>query len=212
MKVLLYGGTFDPPHLGHVHNLQAAAACAAPDAVIVMPAGVPPHKAASATPAALRLAMARAAFGPLAGTAAIPRLEISDWEIRQAAAGARNYTLLTLRMLARRYPGAALYAAIGSDMLLTFDEWYGWREILRRAQIVVTSREADDTALLRQKAAVLDPGGARILFAPAPPLPMASHTLRARLAAGDPCAAALPAAVRRIIARAGLYRAADRNL
>ena len=57
MKLLLYGGTFDPPHLGHMNNLRAAMELIAPDRVIVMPAGIPPHKAASSTPAELRLAM-----------------------------------------------------------------------------------------------------------------------------------------------------------
>ena len=52
MKILLYGGTFDPPHYGHLNNLRAAMEPIAPDRVIVMPAGIPPHKAASSTPAA----------------------------------------------------------------------------------------------------------------------------------------------------------------
>ena len=61
MKLLLYGGTFDPPHLGHMNNLRAAMDAVKPDRVIVMPAGIPPHKAASATPAQHRLAMCRLA-------------------------------------------------------------------------------------------------------------------------------------------------------
>ena len=82
MKVLLYGGTFDPPHNGHLNNLQAAAERVRPDQVVVMPAGVPPHKAASSTPAALRLEMCRC-FYALEGTPYLPRIMVSDWEIRQ---------------------------------------------------------------------------------------------------------------------------------
>lgn len=44
MKLLLFGGTFDPPHLGHIHNLEAAIRAVNPDLVVVMPAGIPPHK------------------------------------------------------------------------------------------------------------------------------------------------------------------------
>ena len=55
MKIMLYGGTFDPPHNGHINNLRAALALVRPDRAIVMPAGTPPHKQASTTPAALRL-------------------------------------------------------------------------------------------------------------------------------------------------------------
>lgn len=208
MRVLLYGGTFDPPHNGHLHNLASAAACAKPDVAVVMPAGVPPHKAASRTPAGLRLEMCRC-FAALGGTAEIPRVEISDWEIRRAAAGEPDYTVDTLAMLTEKYPGAALYLAVGSDMLLSFDTWRRWRDILRMAVLVVTSREADDLAALRGKAEQLDGAGRRILFAPAPALPLASHELRARMARGESCEADIPASVRAVIAREGLYRTCE---
>ena len=87
-KVLLYGGTFDPPHNGHMNNLRAALALVQPDRALVMPAGTPPHKHASATPAELRLQMC-ACF-----TALSPAVQVSDWEIRQ---GGRSYTV-------RRWP------------------------------------------------------------------------------------------------------------
>lgn len=80
MKVLLYGGTFDPPHNGHMNNLQAALERVQPDRAIVMPAGIPPHKAASSTPGAVRLAMCQCF------TALSPAVEVSDWEIRQGGA------------------------------------------------------------------------------------------------------------------------------
>ena len=56
-RLLLYGGTFDPPHVGHVNNLRAAIEAVQPDRAIVMPAGEPPHKRGSHAPAELRLAM-----------------------------------------------------------------------------------------------------------------------------------------------------------
>lgn len=206
MRVLLYGGTFDPPHNGHLNNLRAAAARVRPDLAVVMPAGVPPHKTASATPAALRLEMC-ACFQALAAgpRPAVPRLEVSGWEIGQAAAGRRNYTVLTLEMLAQAYPGARLYLTVGSDMLLSFERWYRWQDILRLAHAVVVSREIGDDPALHRKAKELDPSGSRILFARTEALPMASSELRRRLAQGDGCGNALPAAVRRVIAREGLY-------
>ena len=90
MKTLLYGGTFDPPHNGHMNNLRAALALVQPDRALVMPAGTPPHKHASATPAELRLQMC-ACF-----TALSPAVQVSDWEIRQ---GGRSYTVHTLEWL-----------------------------------------------------------------------------------------------------------------
>ena len=73
MRTLLYGGTFDPPHNGHMNNLRAALALVQPDRALVMPAGTPPHKHASATPAELRLQMC-ACF-----TALSPAVQVSDW-------------------------------------------------------------------------------------------------------------------------------------
>ena len=130
----------------------------------------------------------------------MPPLEVSGWEVAQAAAGSRNYTVLTLEMLARENPGAVLYLAIGSDMLLSFEGWHRWQDILRIARVVVTSRDIGDAPALHAKAKLLD------LFAPVQALPMASSQLRARLAAGEECEAELPEEVRSVIRREGLYR------
>ena len=208
MKILLYGGTFDPPHNGHLNNLRAAAGRVMPDLVVVMPAGVPPHKAASATPAALRLEMCRC-FAALEGAPGLPRVAVSDWEIRQAADGRRNYTVLTLEMLARTYPDAVLYLAVGSDMLESFRAWYRWQDILRLARLVVVSRRIGDDGALHEAARSLDPAGSHILLAPVEALPMASSELRRRLAAGQDCSRDLPASVRQVIRREGLYTAPE---
>lgn len=205
MKILLYGGTFDPPHNGHLNNLRAAVRRVQPDKVIVMPAGVPPHKHASTTPGILRIEMCRC-FEALAEENAALELEVSSWEVEQAAAGRRNYTVLTLEWLAKQFPEEQLYLTVGSDMLMTFDEWYRWADILRLAHLVVVSRNVGDDPALHAKAKQLDPEGGRILFAPVEAMPMASSSLRQRLAAGDDCKNELPANVRAVIAREGLYR------
>ena len=207
MKTLLYGGSFDPPHNGHLNNLRAAAACVCPDRVVVMPAGLSPFKQHTAAPAALRLEMC-GCFRQLAqGEEAVtPQLEVSSWEIAQAEAGRRNYTVLTVEMLAAQDPEGELYLAVGSDMLLSFDGWHRWQDILRLAHLVVTSRNVGDAPELHAKALRLDPTGARILFAPVQALPMASSDIRTRLAAGEGCEAELPEAVRAVIRREKLYK------
>ena len=207
MKTLLYGGSFDPPHNGHLNNLRAAAACVRPDRVVVMPAGLSPFKQHTAAPAALRLEMC-GCFRQLAqGEEAVtPQLEVSSWEIAQAEAGRRNYTVLTVEMLAAQDPEGELYLAVGSDMLLSFDGWHRWQDILRLAHLVVTSRNVGDAPELHAKALRLDPTGARILFAPVQALPMASSDIRTRLAAGEGCEAELPEAVRAVIRREKLYK------
>ena len=207
MRILLYGGTFDPPHNGHLNNIRAAAARICPDLVVVMPAGLSPFKQKTAAPAALRLEMCRC-FGALVqqSSGGIPRLEVSGWEMEQAQQGKRNYSVLTLEMLRNTYPGAELYLAVGSDMLLSFDGWHRWQDILRIAHLVVVSRNIGDDPVLHAKASELDPAGDRILFAPVEALPMASSQLRARLQAGDSCEAELPETVRQVIRRERLYR------
>lgn len=205
MKILLYGGTFDPPHNGHMNNLQAAVALLHPDRVIIMPAGMPPHKRASETPGETRLQLCRC-FASLQGAQnGTPAVTICDWEVKQAARGERNYTVHTLEMLRAHYPGAQLFLCIGSDMLLSFTTWYRWQDILRLATLVVESREAGDSDTLRTAATQLDPAGARILFASAPPMPMASKELRVKLANGEDCTAFLPPSVSKQIAAEGLY-------
>ena len=205
MRILLYGGSFDPPHYGHLNNLRAAAARVCPDRVVVMPAGVSPFKQGTTASGPLRVEMC-GCFAALARELGFG-LEVSGWEVEQAALGRRNYTVLTLEMLARTYPEAELYMAMGSDMLLSFDSWHRWQEILRLARLVVTSRNVGDAPELHAKAKQMDPTGARILFAQVEALPMASSNLRARLAAGEACENELPALVRRVIRREGLYRA-----
>ena len=205
MKILLYGGTFDPPHNGHLNNLRAAAARVRPDRVVVMPAGLSPFKQRTSAPGALRLEMC-GCFRALADSPDIPQLEVSGWEIAQAEAGKRNYTVLTVEKLAQENPGAQLYLAVGSDMLLSFDGWFRWQDILRLAHLVVTSRNVGDDPELHAMARQLDPTGARILFAPVQALPMASNALRARLADGEACEAELPEAVRAVIRREHLYQ------
>ena len=205
MKILLYGGSFDPPHNGHLNNLRAAADRVHPDKIVVMPAGTSPFKQGTNASGALRLEMCRC-FAALAQEPGMPPLEVSGWEVAQAAAGSRNYTVLTLEMLARGNPGAVLYLAIGSDMLLSFDGWHRWQDILRLAHLVVTSRHVGDDPELHAKALRLDPTGARILFAPVQALPMASSDIRTRLTAGEGCEAELPEAVRAVIRREKLYK------
>ncbi len=210
MKILLYGGSFDPPHNGHLNNLRAAVARVRPDRVVVMPAGVSPFKKSTAASGPLRVEMC-SCFAELAEELGFD-LTVSGWEVEQAGLGRQNYTVLTVEMLARENPGAELYLAIGSDMLLSFDDWYRWQDILRLTHLVVTSRNIGDDPALHAKARQLDPTGARILFAPVEALPMASSALRARLAAGDECEEELPALVRHVIRREKLYREREEGL
>lgn len=196
MKLLLFGGTFDPPHLGHMNLLQGAMQAVQPDLTIVMPAGVPPHKAASMTPGMWRYEMC-ACFLALEKECG-GRIEISDWEIHRQG---RNYTIDTVTMLEQKYPGAELYLSVGSDMLLTFTEWRRWPELLQKATLVVESRCEGDMGALHRAARALSAEGGRIVFSQAKALPMASSDIRA----GKAPAGALPPETEQIAGKYHLY-------
>lgn len=203
MKILLFGGTFDPPHKGHMNNLQAAMDCVRPDKIIVMPAGIPPHKKASTTDAALRLAMCECF------TALSPKVEVSDWEVRQ---GGRNYSVNTVEMLHSRYPADSLYMCVGSDMLLGFTRWYRWQDILRMTALVVESREAGDAAALHAAAEELRRQGATVLLAQAQAFPCASSDIRSGRVPRSRWEEVLPPDVIQIVKDNGLYTCdADKN-
>ncbi|WP_270913008.1 nicotinate (nicotinamide) nucleotide adenylyltransferase [Allofournierella sp. CML151] len=192
MKLLLFGGTFDPPHNGHMRLLQSAIDAVQPDKVVVMPAGIPPHKAASATPASLRLTMCQC-FAPLH-----PDLAVSDWEIGR---GGKNYTIDTVRMLEERYPGAEIFLSVGSDMLTTFTQWREWQSLLQKTTLVVQSRYSGDAASLAAAAQKLEAAGGRVIFAHAPVLQAASSDVRAGKLGMD----ALPPLVQHICKQYHLY-------
>ena len=192
MKRVITYGTFDLLHYGHINLLRSAAQAVQPDRTILMPAGVPPHKAASATPASLRLTMCQC-FAPLH-----PDLVVSDWEIGR---GGKNYTIDTVRMLEERYPGAEIFLSVGSDMLTTFTQWREWQSLLEKTTLVVQSRYNGDDADLAAAARTLEAAGGRVIFAHAPVLQAASSDVRAGKLGMD----ALPPLVQHICKQYHLY-------
>lgn len=192
MRVLLFGGTFDPPHNGHIHLLQQAIRAIAPDWVVVMPACLPPHKSPSTTAPDLRLAMCRC-FEPI-----FPDLEVSSWEIEQ---GGASYTIDTVAMLENRFPGAQIFLTVGSDMLLSFTGWKDWQQLLARTILVVQSRREGDEEQLAAAAAGLEQKGGRVVFAGGTPLEVSSSEIRSGRGRKN-----IPPQAREIIRRYDLYR------
>lgn len=138
-RVGIYGGTFNPPHLGHVGAADAFCHSVPLDELIIMPDFLPPHKElSSAVSADDRLRMCELAFSH------IEKANVSDLEIRR---GGRSYTSDTLEALAA--PDRELYFLCGTDMLLTLSEWYRPERIFELATICYVRRETDlETSLL----------------------------------------------------------------
>lgn len=129
----LFGGTFDPPHLGHLVVAQDVVEALELDRLVVAPAGDPPHREA-ALPAPLRLDLVRAAFR------GDDRVEVSDLELRRDGP---SYTVDTLEELARERSPDELWCVIGVDQLRELHEWHEPERIARVARLAVMSRAGE---------------------------------------------------------------------
>ena len=195
MKILLYGGTFDPPHKGHLHLLKTAINFLNPDKVVVMPAGIPPHKNASSTPATLRLAMCEYFMG------LGKKVSISDWEIAQKG---KSYTIDTISYLKQCYPNGKVYLLIGSDMLTSFTTWRNWEQIMQECIIIALCRETQETEQFAQAADCLKKHG-EIILLQADVLPESSTNIRNQLLNRKKAEDVLPTEVAKIVKQYNLY-------
>ncbi len=186
----MLGGTFDPPHFGHLaaalevrHRLRLSV-------VLMVVANDPWQKSGlrPVTPAPARLEMVRAAVRDLSG------IEASSVEIDR---GGESYTVDTLAELASRHPGAELMLVIGSDIAGGLDTWKRPDELRELATIVVVDRAG--------RSGGRPPQGWPALVVEAPTLDISSCDIRARFADGRPVEALVPAAVADVVRSRGLY-------
>lgn len=167
----IFGGTFNPPHLGHVHAAKAASE-ALSMRVLFIPDNIPPHKkmpAGSASPDQ-RLEMTRLAAMEVEGA------EVLDLEIRRSG---RSYTADTVEELSLLYPESELWLIVGTDMLCTLDSWYQPERIFAKANIAALARGYGDKPEIAESAARLRENyGAVIELIDAEPLPVSSSEIR----------------------------------
>lgn len=195
-KIGIYGGTFSPPHLGHVRAVQRFTEALALDEVIVMPTNIPPHKQESrGCDAAGRFAMTRLAFAGLHG------VTVSDWEMEQ---GAVSYTADTLTHFAS---AGSLYYLCGTDMFLTLGEWYHPEIIFEKATLVLIRRDqTPDPQILQAKTEYEKTYGARILLLQDEPMELSSSDIRDAVGRGESIESMVPPPVAELIRICGFYR------
>lgn len=142
-KIGVYGGSFNPPHLGHGLAVREMCRVLGLDRVFLIPAAEPPHKvlAAGSPDPQTRLEMLRLMFQD------VENVEINDLELRREGP---SYTADTIDALHRRFPEDQLYLLMGTDMFLSFENWYHPEEICRYANLVVVHRSADNEAVVDQ--------------------------------------------------------------
>lgn len=132
MRLGIFGGTFDPPHVGHLIVAQDIHEALELDRLLFMPASIPPHKrGVQLTPGEIRLRMLRASV------AGDNRFEVSDIELRRPGP---SYTVDTLREMRRQHPDGQLYFIMGADQLVGFSSWKQPQEVAELAQLVVIGR------------------------------------------------------------------------
>ena len=135
MRLGIFGGTFNPPHIGHLKLAQAMAEKLKLDKMLIIPASIPPHKeAADLAQGEDRLKMCELTFSDR------EKYEICDTELRRAG---RSYTYDTLCFIKDKYPDDELFLIVGSDMLESFNAWYRYEDILSMCTLCAASREKD---------------------------------------------------------------------
>lgn len=192
LRLGLFGGTFDPPHVGHLVTAMNVLHSLRLDRVIMMVANVPWQKQGSRliTPAADRLAMVEAAVADVAGLVA-GRIEIDR--------GGDSYTADTLAVLGDRYPGSELFTIVGDDAAAGLHTWTRYSEVITGSHLVVVDRPGAPVEL---------PSDVDWIRVEVPRLEVSSTDLRARFGDGRPLDYLVTEPVLDTIAARGLYREA----
>ena len=204
MRIGIYGGSFNPPHLGHLAAARAAMAALGLDRLVFVPAGVPPHK--ELAPGSPGLEQRLEMTGIAADQQLMPgAVEVWDTELHREG---KSYTADTLEEAAARWPGDELWLLMGTDMFLTLHQWREPGRILELAGVCAFGRtEADGEAVFAPQREFLRKTyqGARIATITVPGLVDVSSTrLRELLARGEG-RDFLPEAVYGYILREKLY-------
>lgn len=195
MNIGIFGGSFDPVHLGHKKLADFMTEKLQLDKMLIIPAALSPFKERCAD-GMDRYNMCRLQFSS-------EPFEVSDIELRR---GGKSYTVETLRSIREQYPEARLYLIIGSDQLLSFNRWYRFSEILSLCTLAAVSRQGGDKksrleTFCREN---LNGFGKTLIF-DFTPLEISSTQLRRAIAAGENAAEFLDGRVLRYIQDRGLY-------
>ena len=201
MKTGISGGTFAPPHIGHIAAAKAAMETLALDRLLLVPTFIPPHKAlpAGAASPAQRRDMAVLATAELGKKA-----EVLDVELRREGP---SYSWETLCMMKKQFPEDELWLLMGSDMFLTLQDWREPQRVMSMAHIGAFSRRKDgeEAVFARQKAFLEREFGADVTIIPNPQgVELSSTEVRKALAQGGG-ADLLPPAVYGYVLRERLY-------
>jgi nicotinate-nucleotide adenylyltransferase len=203
VRIGILGGTFNPPHLGHLVCGQEAYLQLELDHVVLMPVNAPPHKEIDEEPGVEhRVEMCRLAIAEDG-----ERFSVSDLEARRRGP---SYTVDTLEALHEREPESELFLIVGADIALGFPSWREPEHVLSIATLAVAQRPGTARSAVEEALAGV-PGGERARYFAMPEIGISSTLLRQRARSGDPTRYLLPDAVRTYIDRHRLYRGSEQG-
>jgi nicotinate-nucleotide adenylyltransferase len=200
LRIGILGGTFNPPHIGHLICAQEAFEQLGLDRVVLMPANQPPHKQVAADPGAqARHELCRLAID------GDERFAVSRLELDRAG---RSYTVDTLRALHDQHPQQDLTFIVGGDMARSLPTWREPEAVLELATLAVAERAGSEREEIRGELRALRGASAeRVRFFDMPRVDVSSSLVRERVATGRPIRYLVPDAVADAIDRNGWYRA-----
>lgn len=200
-RVGLFGGTFDPPHVGHLILASEAKSQLGLARVLWTVTPDPPHKQDQLiTPLEHRLAMVKLAIGDN------PSFELSNIELERPGP---HYTVDTIKLLAKQNPNAEIVPIIGSDSLHALPTWHRSQELLYAAHWVGVMRRPGETASLESLERELPGISSKVHYVDAPLLEIASHEIRERVTMGKPFRYYLPFPVYQYINEHHLYQQSE---
>ena len=194
-KLGIYGGTFSPPHNGHVKAAEKFINQVGLDRLLIMPANIPPHKELPDVSAEMRYEMANLAFNTL------DRTEVSDFELKSPG---KSYTVNTLEHF--KGDDIKLYMLCGTDMFVTLDSWYRSGRICELAVIVLAEREKGrQREVYNAKRRLRRKFNAEIMVLKGDPVEISSTEIREYIAENKDISSLVPENVAEYIAMHGLY-------
>lgn len=197
MRIGIYGGSFNPIHKGHIHLAESVAELLKLDRIYLVPSRISPHRSSDEYASSEdRFEMLRLVCEKR------EKLFPCDYELINDR---KSYTIYTVEEFRRRFPDDELFLLVGSDMLLCFDQWNSFEDILKEVTLVVVSREDGDFEILEEKAEKLRKFG-KIIVCPVEPMEMSSTENRKKIGKNEKISCYLDENVVQYITSRKLYQ------
>ncbi len=197
MKIGVLGGTFNPPHNGHINLAQQWRRRLELDKFLIIPTGTPPHKEPSEVSAQMRLEMCKLAAEDSQGL-----LEASDFEVRRKG---KSYSVITLSALKSAFPDSEIYMVMGADMFVTLESWHDFDTLRKLAVFCTMPRSGVSADDLVRHCRHLSDVGCRGIVADEKELDISSSRIRDMVKNSAPIDGLVPKRVKQYIYQHHLY-------